>query len=206
MRRSVSRVLVGVAAAVAVDAGAAELRLGAWGAVNFSSLEIERLQPEPDGRTAAAFGVAFAWRPNPAWSLELRPSHVGRGARVLVAGSPVDIEATVLELPLLVTRDLGHGRLRPYLLGGAALGHVSTATARFGSTEQDIVDDFERTDASLRAGVGLGWRASSVQPFLEVEYTHGLSDLNGGTGLGSAVGAIRNRGVQVRGGVSFGLK
>lgn len=200
------RILVALGLALALEARAGELRLGAWGGANVSALEIERLQPEPDGRTAGALGAVLAFRPGSRWSLELRPSCVGRGASVLVAGSAVEVRASVLELPILVTVDLGQSRLRPYVLAGAALSHVSKATAVSGATEQDIVDDFARTDTTLRVGAGLAWRGASAQPFVEVEYTHGLSDLNGGTGLGRAVGAIRNRGVQVRGGISFRVK
>jgi hypothetical protein len=107
---------------------------------------------------------------------------------------------------LLITRELGAGRVRPYLLAGGALGRRSSAKAVSGTQEQDISDDFAGSDASLRAGAGVRLRSVAAQPFLEVEYTHGFKDLNTrGGGLGSAVGAIRNRGLQLRGGISFGI-
>lgn len=206
MRRTVWALL---AAGLAITGGAAaaEVRGGIWGGANLARLEIEDLpENEHEGRTAPAFGASLAWRPGDAWSLELRPSYVGRGAKVLIAGSHGVIEATLIELPLLITRDLGGGRVRPYLLAGVAVGWVRSATAVLGSTEQDISDDFGDTDTSLRAGAGARLRHVSGQPFLELEYTHGFTDLNTRSdGLGSGVGAIRNRGVQIRGGISFGL-
>ncbi len=130
---------------------------------------------------------------------------MGRGAKVLIGGSQAVIEAELIELPLLATRDLARGRARPYLLAGAAIGWLTSAKAVLGSVEEDILDDFEGTDASVRLGAGVRLASVSGQPFVEVEYTHGLSDANRGEGLGAGVGAIRNRGVQFRGGFTFGL-
>jgi len=207
MNRVARAWLVGTSLAAATAANA-EARLGAWAGVTFASLEIEDLASgDREGRTTGAFGATLAWRfGDDAWSVELRPGYVGRGAEVRIGGSQVAIEASAFELPFVLTRDLGRGALRPYLLAGAAIGHQASAEAVLGSTRQDISDDFEKTDASLRAGGGLRLGRVSGQPFLEVEYTHGLTDLNAErSGLGGEVGAIRNRGVQVRAGVSFGL-
>jgi hypothetical protein len=207
MKRAV-RALVAAGMTVTAGTVGAEVRLGVSGGLNVASLEIEDLSDdERDSRTAAAIGAVLAWRPGEAWSVELRPAYVARGAKVLIQGSQVAIEAALFELPLLVTRDLGKGRVRPYLLAGAALAHLTSAKAVLGSVEEDILDDFERTDASLRAGAGLRMANVSGQPFVEVEYTHGLTDLNAeNAGLGAGVGAIQDRGVQIRGGFSFGLK
>jgi hypothetical protein len=205
MRRTLWAV---VAAGILMTAGsvAAEVRLGLSAGLNVASLEIEgRPGDEIETRTVPAFGASLAWRPG-AWSLELRPAYVGRGAKVLIGGSQVAIEATLVEFPLLVTRDLGQARVRPYLLAGAALASLTSAKAVLGSIEEDIEDDFGKTDASLRAGAGVRLAGVPAQPFLEVEYTHGLTDVNEGAGIGAEVGAIRNRGLQIRGGLSFGLK
>lgn len=207
MKRTV-RALAAAGMAAIAGAATAEVRLGFSAGLNLASLEIENLpDDEHEGRTAPALGAALSWRPSEAWSLELRPSYVGRGAEVLIAGTQVDVEATLFEFPLLVTRDLGSARVRPYLLAGAALGFLSSAKAVVGTVEEDVEDDFASTDASLRIGAGARLANVSGQPFVEVEYTHGLTDLNEQRGgLGADVGAIRNRGVQIRGGVSFGLK
>jgi Outer membrane protein beta-barrel domain len=207
MRRRAWVLMAATSVTMAGAARAAELRAGVWGGANVASLEIEGApRDERESRTAAAFGALFAWRPAEAWSLELRPAYVGRGAMVDVEGARADIRSNFVELPLLVTRDLGGSRVRPYLLAGAALGHRTSAKAVFGSDEQDISDDFARTDVSLRAGAGLRARLSHAQPFLAVEYMHGLKDLNPQrAGIGSGVGSIKNRGIQVRAGVSFGF-
>lgn len=206
MKRAVLLLSVGLLATP--ERAAAEVRAGAWAGPNIASLDIEHVsEADRESRTALAVGAVVAWRPGPAWSLELRPSYVGRGSKVRIQGASASIEAWLWEFPLLLTRDLGAGRVRPYLLAGGALGHLSSAKAVFGASEQDILDDFERTDLSLRAGAGARLFAVAGQPFVEVEYTHGLSDANSnGQGLGQDVGAIRNRGIQIRGGFSFGLK
>jgi hypothetical protein len=198
-------VVAGLASAGPADAG--EFRGGLWAGANIASLEIEgEPESERDSRTAGAFGGVIAWRPGESWSLELRPAYVGSGAKVLVEGNQVEIRASYFELPLLVTRDLGSGRARPYLMAGFALGFRSSAEAVFGGQEQDIADDFAGTDTSLRLGAGLRLAKVAGQPFLEVEYARGFKDLNAQqTGLGADTGAIRNRGVQIRAGFSFGF-
>jgi hypothetical protein len=206
MRRVALAWLVGAGLAGATTAWA-EARAGAWAGVNFATLEIEDLAAgDRQSRTTAGVGALLAWRFADVWSLELRPGYVGRGAEVRIAGRPVAIEAALVEVPLVATRDLGRGTLRPYLLAGFAMGFQSSAEVVLGSTRQDISGDFQDTDASLRAGGGLRLSRVAGQPFVEVEYTHGLTDVNASrSGLGSDVGAIRNRGVQVRGGISFGI-
>lgn len=207
MRRSMSALVVGAGLAFGTGAGAGEVRLGVWAGPNLATLQIEDAPEDArEKRTAAAFGSVLAFRFAAGWSLELRPSHVGRGAKIRIAGSQSVIQGTYVEFPLLITRELGAGRVRPYLLAGVALARRSSAKAVSGTHEQDISDDFEGSDASLRAGAGMRFRSVAAQPFLEVEYTHGFKDLNArGGGLGSAVGAIRNRGLQLRGGISFGI-
>lgn len=205
MKRAwVGLVLAGL---IADGAQAGELRLGAWLGPNVASLDIEGVpEAERESRTDLAAGGVLGWRWNSGWSLQLRPSYAGRGARVQIEGAQADISAGYFELPLLVTRELGSGRARPYLLAGAAFAQRTSAKAKFGATEIDIDDDFESSDASLRFGAGLRGNRDGAEPFVEVEYTHGLKDLNtAGAGLGSEVGAIRNRGFQIRAGVSFGL-
>lgn len=207
MRPGVLAALAGASLAVATGVSASEVRLGAWGGPNLARLEIEDLaDSDHEGRTALAMGALLSWRPARAWSLELRPAYVGRGAKVRIAGGQATIEASLIEVPLLVTRDLGGGRVRPYILAGAAIGRSVSAKAVFASREQDISDDFEKTDVSLRAGAGMSLRDMSGQPFFEIEYTHGMTDVNSRSrGLGAGVGSIHNRGIQIRLGVSFGL-
>jgi hypothetical protein len=188
-------------------AAAGDVRVGALVGPNWTTLRIESGPPDLEVKkhTGIAVGAVLAWRPRESWSVELRPSYVGRGSRTVVAGQSVDIRTPFVDLPVVITQDLGSGRLRPYVLAGGAVGFRTSATADFPSGEQDVGDDFASTDASLRFGTGLRWVTASSQPFLEVEYTLGLTDLNGGTGLGTGLGPIRNRGFQVRGGLAFRL-
>jgi Outer membrane protein beta-barrel domain len=187
--------------------GESSVSVGVFGGTNLASLDIEGAPKEArERRTALAVGVLLAVRPAEAISIELRPSYVGRGARVLVAGVQADVEADYIELPLVLTGELGHGRVRPYALASAALGFRTSAKTVTPAGKQDIADDFAGTDTSLRLGGGLRLRSASAEPFVEGEYAWGLKNLNTrATGLGAGLGAIRNRGLQIRAGVSFRL-
>jgi hypothetical protein len=207
MKRIATTFLLGLTQAAAVDAAGGELRAGLLAGANLASLQIQDLPAEQrEGRTTAVVGGVLAWRPGETWSLELRPSYVGRGARVLVAGESVELRATYLELPLLATAGLELGRARLYALAGGAIGFRTSAEAASSAGEEDIGDDFAGTDTSLRLGAGVRFEAAPAEPFLEGEYCWGLTDLNErAAGLGAGVGAIRNRGFQVRAGVGFSL-
>jgi hypothetical protein len=192
----------------AVDAPAAEWRLGATGGASLASVRIDDapVDLQLSSRTSFALGGLVSWRPSGAWSLELRPSYVGRGTGAVIDAADTEIEARFVELPLLLTRELGRGRVRPHLLAGAAIGRMTSARAVSTGTDADVTDDFARTDVSLRLGAGLRFPRSQTEPFVEAEYAWGLSDLNSeAKGLGAGLGPIRNRGLQVRAGISFRL-
>jgi hypothetical protein len=186
----------------------AEIRLGGWLGANTSTLRFEEAPPGLGTKSATLVsgGVILAWRAGERFSLELRPGSVGRGADVQVEGVRTEIRSRSFEVPLLAAFDLTRGRVRPYLTAGLAVGFRSSATATSPRGEEDIAGDFESTETSLRAGAGVRFGAVAGVPFLEIEYAQGLNDLNAQrTGLGTGLGAIRSRGVEVRAGFSFPL-
>jgi hypothetical protein len=200
--------LLAVSLGAAEHAAAAELRAGGFLGAHLATIRIGDAPPdlEPTKRTSLALGALLAWRLGESWSIELCPSYLVRGAHVPIASQDVEIRAPFLELPVLATLELTHGRARPFLLAGAGIGIRTSATAVTPSGEQDIGDDFGSTDASLHLGAGMRFPAASAQPFVEVEYAWGLKDLNANaSGLGSGLGTIRHRGLQIRAGLSFQL-
>lgn len=193
---------------LAASGAFAEIRVGGWVGANATTLRIEDAPPDLETQrvTRPSVGGILAWRTGDRFSLELRPGSVGRGADVQVEGVRTEIQSRSFEVPLLATFDLTRSRVRPYLTAGLAVGFRSSATATSPRGEEDIADDFESTETSLRVGAGVRFAAVSGAPFIEVEYAQGFNDLNAqGTGLGTGLGAIRNRGVEVRAGFSFPL-
>jgi hypothetical protein len=173
--------------------------------VTRSTLAIETEPPDLrlSGRTAAALGGVLSYRPGASWSVELRPAWAGAGANVWLLGSSTEIEASYVEVPLLVTYDLLRGKTRPYLLAGGAAAFQTSARAVSAVADLDLSEDFASTDWSIRLGAGVRFSGPAA-PFLEIEYGHGLRDLNAaGTGLGAGLGSIRNRGLQFRAGFAF---
>jgi hypothetical protein len=186
---------------------AAEWRFGGVFGANLASLEIEGVpDSENQGRTRGALGAVIALRPSDSWSIEFRPGYTGGGAKVVVERTQAAFRAGYLDVPILFTRDLTTGSTRPYLLAGFAFSHLSSAKVKLPTGTVDIKDDFEGSDASFRIGAGLRASKSMGQPFIEVEYARGFKNLNSqASGLGADVGAIRNRGLQIRIGFSAGL-
>lgn len=186
---------------------AAEWRLGGVFGANLASLEIKGVPDSENKRsTRGAVGAVLSLRPSHSWSIEVRPGYTGGGAKVVVEGTQATFQAGYLDVPILVTRDLTSGSARPYLLAGFAFSHLSSAKVKLPTGTVDIKNDFEGSDTSFRIGVGLRASKSAGQPFLEVEYARGSKNLNSqASGLGAEVGAIRNRGLQIRIGFSAGL-
>lgn len=186
---------------------AAEWRLGGVFGANLGSLEIKGVPDnENKRRTSGAVGALLSLRPSDSWSIELRPGYTGGGAKVVVEGTQATFQAGYLDVPILVTKDLTSGTTRPYLLAGFAFSHLSSAKVKLPTGTVDIKNDFEGSDTSFRIGVGLRAAKSAGQPFLEVEYARGSKNLNSqASGLGAEVGAIKNRGLQIRIGFSAGL-
>ena len=186
---------------------AAEWRLGGVFGANLASLEIKGVPDnENKRRTSGAVGAVLSLRPSDSWSIEVRPGYTGGGAKVVVEGTQATFQAGYLDVPVLVTKDLSSGSTRPYLLAGFAFSHLSSAKVKLPTGTVDIKKDFEGSDTSLRIGAGLRLSKSAGQPFLEVEYARGSKNLNSqASGLGAEVGAIKNRGLQIRIGFSAGL-
>ena len=186
---------------------AAEWRLGGVFGANLASLEIKGVpDSENKRRTAGAVGAVLSLRPSDSWSIEVRPGYTGGGAKVVVEGAQATFRAGYLDVPILLTKDLGSGSARPYLLAGFAFSHLSSAKVKLPTGTVDIKNDFEGSDTSLRIGAGFRASKAAGQPFVEVDYTRGFKNLNSqASGVGAEVGAIRNRGLQIRIGFSAGL-
>ncbi len=186
---------------------AAEWRLGGVFGANLASLDIKGVPDnENKRRTSGAVGAVLSLRPSDSWSIEVRPGYTGGGAKVVVQGTQATFQAGYLDVPVLLTKDLSSGSTRPYLLAGFAFSHLSSAKVKLATGTVDIKNDFEGSDTSFRIGAGLRASKSAGQPFIEVEYARGSKNLNSqASGLGAEVGAIRNRGLQIRVGFSVGL-
>lgn len=206
MNRTHALLLAAIALAAASPATAGEKRFGISAGLNLSTLQIAGLSAsEVKGRTGGAFAAIFSFRPSDRWSVELRPGFTSGGAKVLVEGASAQIVANYIDVPLLVTRDLGSSRTRPYLLAGVAVSSLTSAKAKLPTGSVDIKRDFEDTDLSFRLGVGIRRSGDGSRPFLEFEYAWGTKDANAKrSGLGAGVGSIENRSAQVRAGVTFG--
>jgi hypothetical protein len=194
--------LVCVALASAAPA-TAEISVGAFGGPNIATLAAPDVQLgiELRHRTSFAAGGLLSWTPRAGWTLELQPMFVRRGATARDPDEEVDIRIDYFDVPVLVKRDLGHARVRPYVLGGFGVGFRTAAEIVDGNERQDIEDDVEGHDWSVRLGAGVRVPAGRAAVILEADHAWGLVDINRS---GQPVfGATKNRAFQLRVGVSI---
>ncbi len=191
------------AALVSAAPATAELGVGAFAGPNIARLAAPDLQPGIDlrHRTSFAAGGLLSWSPSDRWTLELQPMFVRRGATARDSDEEVDIRIDYFDVPVLVKRDLGQGRVRPYVLGGFGVGFRTAARIINGDEREDIEDDVRGHDWSVRVGAGVRVPAGRAAILLEVDHAWGLVDINRS---GQPVfGATKNRGFQLRVGLDI---
>jgi opacity protein-like surface antigen len=114
--------------------------------------------------------------------LEIEYARKGGTVTATQAGSPaVDYSLGYLAFPVAVRYDLGAGAAEAYVLGGATLGALLSATQRRASGDElDVKDRLAGLEVTLDLGAGIGYRLSPhVTVAAEVTYSLGLTQVAG---------------------------
>ncbi|SOD03382.1 Opacity protein [bacterium JGI 053] len=114
-------------------------------------------------------------------SLQLEPMFIQKGAKVAVEGiGDVDVEASYLEVPVLLKVPFGQGRVQPFAMAGPSFGLLLSARQRadfIPREQQDIKDESESFEFGVTGGAGVAFPLSPrVQGFAQGRYHHGLVD------------------------------
>ena len=146
-------------------------------------------------------------------TLWLEPGYVEKGVGLVFGAggsSPVpndrpaksSLRFSYLELPILARGSLGSGSgpVRPYVLGGVALGWL--LDARVPGAPDDITDIYRRWDLGLSAGAGIEMGRGRTRVLVEARFTLGLLNIEHTNS--ESRGAVRNRGAQLLAGITFG--
>jgi hypothetical protein len=220
-RMATMKSLIGLGAAAAVlmlvAPAMAEVRVGAVGGVNLSSLSTDEQGVKLSTLTRWGAGGALELDLNDYVAVATRPMFIGRGTDIETLAGVGDVSAQgkdsyarvelgYIELPLLFKYSFPTEGVRPYLIAGPSLGlrRSATAVSKFGSApeeREDSKDDFKSTDFSLWAGAGLGKNIGSAYVFAEGLYSLGLRNINKDASEGSG----KNRGWQFLAGVTLRL-
>lgn len=201
MKRTGIVCLLALAAAAALPAGATELRLGPLAGANAATISVTNPEPwnEYGTRTRPIFGVAAELRVGPSLSLAVEPAFVGKGFTLTESDETVHADLDYIEVPLYAKYRLTSGSVRPYLGGGAFLGFLRRAEME----GEDFKDEVKDTDAGLAFGGGIELVSGNATLFLDGRYALGLTNIS--ASLDDPESEARNRGFQVRAGVTFRL-
>jgi hypothetical protein len=201
----------------ATGSARAEVRVGGVGGGNLASLSTDAKDAKLGTLTRWGVGGALEWDVTPNLALATRPMYVGGGTNIKTMpglgdvsaqgkGSYARTELGYIELPLLIKYSFATEGARPYLIAGPSLGLLRSAHSVYklgNAAEQsdDIKKDFKTTDIGLSAGAGVGANIGQAYVFAEGLYGFGLTNIN----KDKAEGTGRNRGLQVRAGVTVRL-
>lgn len=205
----------------------AEVHVGGVADLNLAAISTN------DARLAGAYGTRL--RPGGGLVIELRvgkrlalvvePTYVGKGASVSLTelGTSVnEVRLNYTEVPVLLKRTFGRGRVQPFLLAGPTMAFLDTARVAFEfqgfqgrrQTDADVggptrsgatqgsARQFARTDLGLGIGGGASFSLARLRPFVEALYGLGLTNIDRWTEWGTTT---RTRGLHLRFGLTVAL-
>lgn len=201
MKRTGIVCLLTLAATVAIPAGAAELRLGPMAGANAATISVT--SPEPwnsyGTKTRPIFGATVELRVGPSLSLAVEPAFVGKGFTLTESDETMNADLDYIEVPFYAKYRLTRGNVRPYVGAGAFLGSLRRAEME----GEDFKDEVKDTDAGLAFGGGIEFVSGNATLFLDGRYALGLTNISASEDDPET--KVRNRGFQLRGGVTFRL-
>jgi len=164
----------------------AQIKFGAGGGLNFSSVKIDFEEIETKSQTNFVIGGVLELPVYKNLSLQFQPSYIRKGADFKLAGNPLDwiFELNYVEIPILLKMNFGNKY--PYLFAGPAVGYLLDAELK---TELDgikftgdLKDITEKFDYGVSFGAGFEKSLGFGNFFFEARYTLGLSNnQKGGT-------------------------
>ena len=154
----------------------AQFWLGLSASIGAASMSYEDEGFDVETEGLSVFGVGLVAEKAMSDNLRIltNPAFQKKGTHVTESGSDFDIEATYIDLPILVKFLFGSGNLHPYVEGGVSINFLSKAEY----DGEDIKDETKSTDfaGALGAGVevAVGDRGAA---FVGARYQLGLSNV-----------------------------
>jgi len=176
---------VGGAALVAIVAvpASAQVSVGAFAGISHFSVdqEVEVDGVELSNKTGLAVGGIVNFALTEMVGLQFEPMFLHKGSTADVTGfGQVDVTASYLELPVLLTYSFGTGSIRPYLMVGPTVGYLLSAKqeAEFiPEAAEDIKDRSEDIEFGVTGGLGVQFPlGATLNGFVQGRYYHGLTD------------------------------
>ena len=162
----------------------AQIRLGAIGGLNFSTME-PAADEEIAGRTVMGFGCVFNIGIIKNLDLRIEPMYLQKYAcnKGTATQPAIDLELAFFEIPLLLKYTVGT-TVRPYIIAGPSFGYLlksefKTNTGGFES-RANIRDILQQLDLSMGVGAGIDVPIGPIAVFVEGRYTWALRNINKG--------------------------
>jgi Outer membrane protein beta-barrel domain len=182
--------------AAAMFAGASptyaqNVNMGVKVGVNFADLSIDGPDVEDvefdellGNKTGFVAGAYIEVPVSPALSFAPEVLFTQKGAKAEFGDADFSLEATQLQVPILLKANFSSSSVRPFVAVGPAFGFNTSAKQKAGDVEVDIDDEIEPVEFSVVFGGGVKFGQASI----EARYDLGLNNLSS-----SEVGSIKSR-------------
>lgn len=164
----------------------AQIRLGAIGGLNFSTMEAA-YDEEITGRTVMGIGGVFSIGIFKNLRLKIEPMYLQKyaGIEATATQPAIDTELAFMECPILLKYSIGK-TVQPYIIAGPSFGYLLRSELKTSlaglEAKADVEDILRHLDVGMSAGAGFDIPIGPATIFVECRYTWELINLNkGGT-------------------------
>lgn len=144
------------------------------------------------------------------FAIQFSPSYTKKKIEANQFLYDLELASGYIDLPILLSFELNFGMLKPYIFAGPNIGIITNPTSNssgfgFESNEEDISDDVETIEYSIRTGVGLELEFESFSLFGQAYYGHGLNDIYNAPEGVTFPDEVYLRSIDIQLGISFPL-
>jgi len=185
----------------------AQNSIGIIGGLNLANISVDPEDPDDDIANLVALGVGgvLDLRLAENVALHLQPLYLQKGAKDGTEGSDGKFKLAYFEVPAMVKVAFGTSSARPYIMAGPTIGFLLSAKSSEDGNEEDLKEFLKSTEFGVNFGAGVSFPAGNNSIFVEGRYSLGLSDIVKDEEGEDNSGSLKNKGIQIMGGVAFPL-
>jgi len=193
----------------------AQVHFGVLGGVNLANVSIDPMPEEGmefSNLTCFGFGAVLDYYLSESIALHLEPMYLQKGTKygMTIEGFGEvggEMNATYIEIPVMLKFEFGANNVRPYIMGGPTIGYNLSAEMKMSFEGEEETEDMKETikdfDYGVVFGGGVSMQMGDNTFFVEGRYSLGLANINDDPDDTDTT--IKNKGIQVFAGITFPL-
>jgi opacity protein-like surface antigen len=176
-----------------------QIQLGVVAGVNMANISVSDAEDDDVSyKTQMGFaaGAVASFAINEMFAIQAEPAYIQKGSKLELGDLSSKLKLGYIEIPVLAKVSFGQANAKPYILAGPALGILLSAKEE----DVDIKELLKSIDFGINFGAGVSFLMGNNTLFLEGQYGLGLSNI---LDVEGAETTIKNKGIQIKGGITF---